>query len=162
MKSRACGRRAPAYLAAVAASLPLAAHPAQAAPATGQVEFFYSAPRPTHSANRISWTWTVRNRGDRPAHQVMLTHTLTPKVRVASLSTPCLIVQGGAIKCDYKTLNPGARRSGTLAAAVPPELQRKVQISGYATWRQPPPPARTAPRSIQSSAAWASTLLTRA
>jgi hypothetical protein len=159
MKSRPCGRRPPVHLTAVAAiavaALPLAAHPAHARPGQwkgtappkgSRVEFSYSAPRA--DGDRTRWRWTIRNNGDRPADQVVLTHELTPKIKVASISAPCLIVQGGAIECDYGTLRPGERRVGTLIAAVPPNLQGRVQIKGYATWRQAPGP--TTPATAQA------------
>ena len=138
MKVRAAGRRPPAHLAAAAVALPLlAAQPAHAA-AAARVEFAYTSPRVTASGERTIWGWTIRNTGDRTAYRVVLTHELAPKLRIASLTSPCVIVQGGAIRCEYATLRPGERRTGALTAIVPRHLHGKVQIKGHATWWQRP------------------------
>lgn len=99
------------------------------------MEFAYGQPRYTKSGKRIVWQWTIRNSGTREVRKVVLTHRLAPKqARAASIGPPCLVVQGGAIECDYGTMRPGEERHGELTARFPRELQSQVQIRGSATW----------------------------
>ncbi|MFB4318462.1 hypothetical protein [Actinomadura sp. 21ATH] len=144
MKRIVGGRRAPArlaVLAAAAAVAPLAAGPAQAAPPKGgEVEFRYSDPEFAESGNRVTWRWTVHNRGAKAVNDLKLVHTLTPRLKVSSVSAPCR-VREGAVRCDYRALRPDGEKSGVLVAELPRDAAGAVEVKGRVTWRHGTAPA---------------------
>ncbi|MEW2354500.1 hypothetical protein [Spirillospora sp. NPDC029432] len=157
MKRIVGGRRAPARLAvlAAAAAAPLAAVPAQAAPPrAAEVEFRYSDPEFAESGNQVTWRWTIRNRGAKTVNDIKLTHTLTPRLKVSSVSAPCRVRQE-VVKCDYAALRPNGEKRGVLVADLPQGASGAVEIKGRVTWRQGTAPATDtaspAPQAAQSS-----------
>ncbi|MBW8484190.1 hypothetical protein [Actinomadura parmotrematis] len=107
---------------------------APAAHAAGKVDFAYSAPEVSEEGDNVVWTWTV-GAGDGPVEKVVLTHRLTPHLKVASVSKECTVLEA-AVRCEYGALKAGQRKRGVLVADIPVGTSGSVQISGRVTWRQ--------------------------
>jgi uncharacterized repeat protein (TIGR01451 family) len=137
MKRNVRGHRVPAVLAAATGvlALPFAAPPVQAAPPAGGVEFRYAEPEFAESGNRITWRWTVRNTGGKAVDGVVLTHALSPRLKVTSVSAPCK-AREESITCDYRALRAGGQERGSLVAELPADTAGSVRIKGRVTWRQ--------------------------
>ncbi|WP_433335269.1 hypothetical protein [Spirillospora sp. CA-294931] len=135
--------RAAAGAVAVGATLAAAALPAQARtaePAAAKVDFAYSSPEIADAGDKVTWHWTIKNSGTMDVHKVVLTHKLTPMLKMASVSPGCKAL-ATAVRCEYGLLAKGVSRTGTLVAQIPAEASGTVQINGRVTWQQGPVPA---------------------
>lgn len=131
-----CLRLRPALVAAVGAAALLTsvpAHPAEAADDTPSVEFAYQPLKFTDNGGRVTVTWHVKNIGDRPVHDLVLTHRLTPDLPIASASAPCA-ARAGSIVCPVGDLEAGESADGTIVAKVPAPAPHEVKVDGDATW----------------------------
>lgn len=113
--------------------------------AAGKVEFTYDAPEIAESGDTVTWRWTLANTGDEGVDKVVLTHKLTPKLKVSSVEDLCTVKDEG-IRCEYGSVDAGEKHNGTLVATLPPNVSGTVQINGRVTWQQavttgPPPKA---------------------
>jgi uncharacterized repeat protein (TIGR01451 family) len=109
---------------------------APAALAAGQIEVVYEAPTVDAVEGTVTWTWKLTNTGDEAADKVVLTHTLTPNLKVVVVSRPCMPT-GETTPCDYGSVKAGEQRVGTLTAALPSDQQGELQINGSVTWEAP-------------------------
>ncbi|KAB2347461.1 DUF11 domain-containing protein [Actinomadura rudentiformis] len=104
---------------------------------TGKIVFNYSAPDVADAGDKVTWRWTIKNTGGEGVEKVVLTHRLTPKLKVRAVSKPCVVAET-SIQCRYGTLKAGQKRQGTLAAELAPSTSGTVQINGRVTWQQGP------------------------
>ncbi|MDG4858531.1 hypothetical protein P8605_10270 [Streptomyces sp. T-3] len=98
------------------------------------IEFVYTAPEFSEEGDRVTWNWTLTNRGDQTVDKVVLVHKLTPSLPVTNASDRCTVVDQ-AIQCEYGSVDAGELREGKLEADVPSDLQGSPQISGQVTWQ---------------------------
>ncbi|MFI0449554.1 hypothetical protein [Actinomadura sp. 6N118] len=129
-----------AVSAATGMSLLVTAMPADAG--TGKIVFNYSAPDVADAGDTVTWRWTIKNTGGESAEKVVLTHRLTPKLKIRSVKKPCEVTET-SIRCRYGTLKAGQKRQGTLAAELPPDASGNVQINGRVTWHHGPAAEQT-------------------
>ncbi|WAU82498.1 hypothetical protein O1Q96_23795 [Streptomyces sp. Qhu-G9] len=101
--------------------------------AAGSIEYAYSAPELSEEGDHVTWQWTVTNTGDQSAHNVVMTHKITPSLPVTSLPQQCT-PSGETIRCGYGTLAPGERVEGSLGADLPENTSGPARISGRVTW----------------------------
>jgi len=144
MKGIIAGRSAIAA-AALGASLlgtALPGHAEARQAAIGKVEFVYSAPEVAEAGDSVTWRWTVKNVGSEGVDKVVLTHKLTPALKVKTVDEPCEAGQT-SIRCEYGSLKAGEKRQGTVVAVLPPETSGTVQINGRVTWQQGTAPVAT-------------------
>ncbi|MFG2003534.1 hypothetical protein ACGFNU_30675 [Spirillospora sp. NPDC048911] len=130
--------RAAAGAAALGIPLLATALPADAGTADGaigKVEFTYSSPEVAETGDKVTWHWAVKNASGGSVAKVVLTHRLTPKLKVHTIDKPCTAT-AASIRCDYGTLKAGERRRGSLVAELPPAASGTVQLNGRVTWHQ--------------------------
>ncbi|MEU5881343.1 hypothetical protein [Spirillospora sp. NPDC047279] len=139
MKGIVRGRRGRAAFGATALGLSLlaSATPANAVTAVGKVEFTYSAPEVAEAGDTVTWRWSVKNVGGESVNKVLLTHKLTPMLKVRSVDAPCAVT-ATAIRCEYGTMKAGEERKGVVVAELPSDASGTVQINGRMTWQQGP------------------------
>ncbi|MFD3588133.1 hypothetical protein [Streptomyces sp. NPDC058683] len=116
------------------------APPASASAAGSGVEFVYSAPEISEQGDTVTWDWTVTNRGDAGIRNIVMTHTITPKLTVTQASAGCEI-GAAATKCRYGNMAAGGKVTGTLVARLPDEVSGNVEIRGRLTWESSSPDA---------------------
>lgn len=129
---------------AVAAPAHAAYAPAGHGHAGGKIEFTYDPPEIADDGESVTWHWTLKNTGDEDVEKVVLTHKLTPKLKVSKFDKECVEKADGGIKCEYGAVAVGEENEGTLVAALPSGVSGTVQINGRVTWQTPPtatPPA---------------------
>lgn len=122
-----------AVSAAAGMSLLVTTVPADAG--TGKIVFNYSAPDVADAGDTVTWRWTIKNTGSESVEKVVLTHRLTPKLKIRAVKKPCVVTET-SIQCRYGTLKAGQKRQGTLRAELPPAASGNVQINGRVTWHQ--------------------------
>ncbi|MBO2445760.1 DUF11 domain-containing protein [Actinomadura barringtoniae] len=144
MKGIIAGRTAigTAALGAALLGTALPGHAEARHAAIGKVEFVYSAPEVAEAGDSVTWRWTVKNVGGESVDKVVLTHKLTPALKVKTVDEPCEAGQT-SIRCEYGTLKAGEKRQGTVVAVLPPETSGTVQINGRVTWQQGTAPVAT-------------------
>ncbi|MCP2341896.1 hypothetical protein [Actinomadura rupiterrae] len=127
--------------ASLLASVPAAQAEPAPAPA-GKVEFAYSAPEVARAGDSVTWNWTLRNLGAQNVDNVVLTHRITPQLKVAKVSPQCKVL-ASTVRCAYGRLAAGATTRGALTAAVPSNTRGSIQINGRVTWQERQVPAGT-------------------
>ncbi|GGP86294.1 hypothetical protein [Streptomyces melanogenes] len=131
-----CPRLRHALVAAGAAVVMTAvpAHPAEAAYDVPSVEFGYRPLQFSEDGGRVTVIWHVENTGDRPVHDLVLTHRIKPELPVAAVAPPCAR-QASSIVCPVGDLEAGEHVGGTIVAKTPAGRPGSVEVSGYASWR---------------------------
>ncbi|CQR59535.1 hypothetical protein [Streptomyces leeuwenhoekii] len=138
MYGRRLGRATAAVATAVALFVLLSSAQATALDASpGKAEFTYGPPQVSEGGDSVAWHWRITNPGDTAVHKVVMTHRLTPPLRVARVSNPCKVAEP-SVRCEYGTLQPGQQVEGDLVADLPDDTHGTVDIKGRITWLNEP------------------------
>jgi hypothetical protein len=103
-----------------------------AAPGPGRIDFSYAEPDVSDDGQRVSWHWTLTNLGGKSVTRVVFIQNPAPVLKFLDVSPECAVNET-AIRCEYGTLGPGARRGGILVARMPKDLSGDLHLSGRAS-----------------------------